>query len=593
MSSAQLKEVYTTRKSTFAANLEHTVARINLISALRLIAAIAFIIALYFTFSNSTLAFLCAGLLGCFLILVKIHAKLFFAKEHLENLVNINERELKALDYDFEERYGGDEFIDTRHAYAHDLDLFGKGSLFQYLNRANTIHGRRALASGLCHPLADKIALRQRQEAVMEISTLIDFRQHLQAAGMEIPEQSADYGQLMQWARQEPFFKHKKLISILLILIPAITLGALAATFFFPIAKIVLFAGILSQWALTGMLLKNINIYHDYISRKKNILEKYAHFLFYLENQHFKSSSLGDIASRANEACRNIRKLASLVGALDARTNSLAAVFVNSFLLYDLQCVYRLEVWREANAEKLKLWIDAITEIEVLNSIGTFHYNNPSFCLPDFSDGLTITATSLGHPLISASERVANDLTFGPDPSVLIITGANMAGKSTFLRTLGVNIVLALNGAPVCASQFLCPLVELRTGMRTADSLRDHQSYFYAELYRLKGIMDELRSNRPLLVLLDEILKGTNSNDKQAGSIALVKQFLPHRCLAIIATHDLALGDLEKAYPEKVRNFCFEANIENDQLSFDYKLKTGIAQKMNASFLMKKMGIIA
>ena len=167
-----------------------------------------------------------------------------------------------------------------------------------------------------------------------------------------------------------------------------------------------------------------------------------------------------------------------------------------------------------------------------------------------------------------------------------------MAGKSTFLRTLGLNMVLALNGAPVCAASFKCPVIDIRSGMRTADSLKDHQSYFFAELNRLKSIMADLRAEKPLLILLDEILKGTNSNDKQAGSIALVKQLLPHPCLAVIATHDLALGELEQEYPEKVKNYSFEATIEDDILSFDYKLKLGIAQKMNASYLMRKMGII-
>jgi DNA mismatch repair ATPase MutS len=185
-----------------------------------------------------------------------------------------------------------------------------------------------------------------------------------------------------------------------------------------------------------------------------------------------------------------------------------------------------------------------------------------------------------------------NPIEIGPRSSVMIITGANMAGKSTYLRTVGVNLVLALNGAPVCATYFSCPLLQMRSGMRTADSLKDHQSYFYAELNRLKNIMEELRNDKPLLILLDEILKGTNSNDKQAGSIALVKQLLPHPCLALIATHDLALGELEKQFPGQITNYCFEANIENDQLSFDYMLKRGVAQKMNASFLMKKMGII-
>jgi DNA mismatch repair ATPase MutS len=198
----------------------------------------------------------------------------------------------------------------------------------------------------------------------------------------------------------------------------------------------------------------------------------------------------------------------------------------------------------------------------------------------------------LGHPLIHRNDRVVNDVMIGKDQRIQIITGANMAGKSTFLRSIGVNLILALAGAPVCAEAFSCSIVHLRSGMRAADSLKDHQSYFFAELNRLKNIMDELKKDKPLLVLLDEILKGTNSNDKLSGSLAMVKQLVPHPCLALIATHDLALGELSNTHPDAIKNFCFEANIENDQLHFDYKLKTGLAQRMNATFLMKKMGII-
>jgi DNA mismatch repair ATPase MutS len=236
--------------------------------------------------------------------------------------------------------------------------------------------------------------------------------------------------------------------------------------------------------------------------------------------------------------------------------------------------------------------MNTVSETDVLCSFGTFTINHPNFTFPSIASGQKIIATALAHPLISEEEVITNDVTIGSPQSVMIITGANMAGKSTFLRTLGVNVVLALNGAPVCASSFACPIIHLRSGMRTADSLQDHQSYFYAELHRLKTIMDELQSGKPLLILLDEILKGTNSTDKQAGSIALVKQLIKHNCLALIATHDLALGELEKEFPQIIKNYCFEPTIENDQLTFDYKLKDGIATKMNATFLMRKMGII-
>jgi DNA mismatch repair ATPase MutS len=280
------------------------------------------------------------------------------------------------------------------------------------------------------------------------------------------------------------------------------------------------------------------------------------------------------------------------VSYLNARLNFLTNVVVNSLFMCDLQCIYRLEKWKHENASQLKIWLDVICEAEVLCSLGTYAFNNPVFIYPGINNELAIRTENVGHPLLPINECVTNDLYLGKGQSVLIITGANMAGKSTFLRTVGVNLVLALAGAPVFAKSFSCPIIHLRTGMRTADSLKDHQSYFYAELDRLKSIMDELRSDKPLLILLDEILKGTNSTDKQSGSIALVKQLLPHPCLAMIATHDVVLGDLENQFPQHIKNYYFEANIENDQLFFDYKLKHGIAQKMNATFLMKKMGII-
>jgi DNA mismatch repair ATPase MutS len=260
--------------------------------------------------------------------------------------------------------------------------------------------------------------------------------------------------------------------------------------------------------------------------------------------------------------------------------------------LFDLQCVYRLEKWKTENALQLREWLETVEELEMLCSLATFSFNNPAFIFPSINASRILKAEGAAHPLLSEEERVVNSVTIDSTRSIVIITGANMAGKSTFLRTLGVNVVLAHAGAPVCATAFDCPVLHLRSGMRTADSLKDHQSYFYAELNRLKSIVEELRQGKELLVLLDEILKGTNSTDKLAGSVALVKQLARFPCLVVIATHDLALADLEKEFAGRIRNFCFEPMIQNDQLSFDYKLRDGKAEKMNATFLMKKMGII-
>jgi DNA mismatch repair ATPase MutS len=589
---ATLQTIYSEREKKFSNQLNEINRRINLISNLRLAAALLIVIAIYLSFSNQGFIFLALMLVIVLVYFIQQHATLFFTRTHLENLVRINSNEQKALKGQFSEFDAGYEFVDPHHMYSHDLDIFGEGSLFQYISRCNTVNGRKHLAHRLENPQHQKEKIVAVQHSLRDVCGRIEFRQHFQASGMEIKEQSTDYQQLMEWTSRPSLFANPKNTAIILWLVPSMTLASLTATFFIPQAKLLLFALILCQWLITGSKLKKINVFHDYISRKKNILQKYSRLLFHLEQENFKSGRLSELKHSANEAHVRMNRLASLVSALDARTNAMTTFVVNSLLLFDLQCVFRLEKWKEENADKLRSWLDAITEIEVLNSFGTFAFNNPSFSFAEITTDLKIAATDVAHPLISEHERVFNDIQLGPESTVMIVTGANMAGKSTFLRTIGVNMILALNGAPVCAAKFVCPIIQIRSGMRTADSLKDHQSYFYAELNRLKSIMDELRSDKPVLILLDEILKGTNSNDKQAGSIALVRQLLPHPCLAIIATHDLALGELEKEFPRQIKNYCFEANIDADQLSFDYKLKTGVAQKMNASFLMRKMGII-
>lgn len=587
------KSFYEKRKLLFSESLVKATKQINDVSNLRLAMAGALIICIYLSFSYGYLFFIIPLLLLAFILLVIKHARLFKDKTHLENLVKINLSEIQSLDGKLSHCKNGAQFLNPHHAYAYDLDIFGEGSLFQSINRSSTLNGESQLAFSLTNPLASAELILTKQQAIKELAEKVDFRQHFLATGMELEELAQDKQQLLEWVEQKAFLFGKPLYKIVLWIFPALTVALLLGSFLIdgllPFA--IFCAGL--QWVFLGFHLKRVTRFHQYISRKRNILDKYARLLHLFGKENFQSNLLTRLSSEATDADKKIKTLASLVRALDARLNFMTNVIVNAMLLYDLQCVYRLEKWKEENAQKLDTWINVISETDVLSSFATLVFNNPDFTFPSITQEQKIVGRSIGHPLIQKHERVTNDLTFGPDHSVLIVTGANMAGKSTFLRTLGINMVLALNGAPVCAQEFTCPIIRIRSGMRTADSLQDHQSYFYAELDRLKTIMDELRSGAPLLILLDEILKGTNSTDKQAGSIALVKQLLTQSCLAIIATHDLALGDLEKEYPDRVENFCFEPTIENDQLSFDYKLKPGLAKKMNATFLMKKMGIIS
>lgn len=592
MTNDDLRRFYQTREAQFASTLESVRKRINDISNLRLVAAGVFLGLLYFGLTFHSLFYFLPFVLVPFVFLVRDHGRLFSRKTHLENMVKIHRHELQSLDGDFSHNPGGAEFINVHHPYTHDLDIFGEGSLFQYINRSNTRAGKKLLAERLsARPgTADEIHLRQ--EAIKELAAKTDFRHELQALSMQIEEQPDDLRQLDLWLAQEAFVYGKTPYQIILNVFPMITLGVVMVAFFVDgVAKFAVFAALL-QWVFLGFHLKRVNAFHQYISGKKNTLEKYGGILLAVRKENFSSSLLKSLENRAGKADEKVKQLAKLVRAFDARLNSMTNLFVNSLLLYDLQCVYRLEKWKIEHAGDLMAWIDIVREVEVLGSFGTLAFNHPRFSFPSINTNQDLAAKGLGHPLIPERARVVNDIRIDDAHSIMIITGANMAGKSTFLRSLGVNVVLALSGAPVCAEKFDCPLIELRSGMRTADSLKENQSYFYAELDRLKSIIDELREGKSLFVLLDEILKGTNSTDKQAGSIALIKQLVDQTCLVVIATHDLALGELETVYPGKVLNYSFEANIENAQLFFDYKLKRGIAQKMNATFLMRKMGII-
>jgi hypothetical protein len=592
MKVSELKILYRNRSDQFGATLKDVQQSIDLISNLRLTAAIGFVVTLYFGFKEPPLLYALPAIALMFALLMQRHGKLFEKKTHLTNLVQVNELELQQLGGDLSKLDKGESFINSHHPYSHDLDIFGEGSLYQHINRNNTLYGKRKFADRLTAPLPSAEAVVENQKAINELAGKYDFRQHYQAAGMEIEEQLHDRARLQSWLKIPTIIYGNSVFVFLLIALPVLAFLLIGGWIYWDLFKPFVFLMAAVQWGLLALRIKKVNAFHEHIGKQKNILARYAALLHRMDGEKFESPLMQKIALSSKDAGAKVKQLANLVYAFDARSNSLMSIFINSFLLYDLQCVYRLEKWREENAGQLIHWLDATAETEVLCSFATFAFNNERFTYPKIQSELGIAGKAMGHPLIPEHESVANDFKIGSGGQVLIVTGANMAGKSTFLRTVGINLILALNGAPVCASDFTCPIVNLRTGMRTADSLKDHQSYFYAELDRLKGIMDELRQNIPLLILLDEILKGTNSTDKQTGSIALVKQLLPHPCLAIIATHDLALGDLEKEYPNQVRNYCFEANIENGQLSFDYTLKPGLATKMNATFLMKKMGII-
>lgn len=591
MNSAERHALYHQRYNLFSEQVIDKKKLVNRVSNARLLVALLIIILGYYSFQYPVVGFLVTVLIVAFIFLVRWHSNLFEEQEHLENLVFINQNELNLLDGNYSAQPDGQEFQQVNHAYAHDLDIFGDGSLFQFINRACTAGGKEELAGRLLKPLSSEEEIINTQEAVRELRNRLDFRQHLQATAMSVKDTLHDREQLRAWANHPYLVYSNNVLRAVLVLLPVLTLSMISLAFFFAVIKPFAILLVLMHLGITGYYFKRVSLFHDYVSRKKNVLQQYSRILKLISTQTFESSLLEQLQQSLAEAERNVSNLSSRMSALDARLNMMTSLFANGLILYDLHCVLHLEKWKTQHAQHLEAWLNTISHFEVINSFAAYSFSHSSV-YPVISDGMTIHAIDLAHPLLPDNERIANSITLGDPHKVFIITGANMAGKSTFLRTLGVNLVLALNGAPVCAREFSCPVLGLQTGMRANDSLKDHQSYFYAELQRLKIIMEELRRGEPLFVLLDEILKGTNSTDKLNGSVSLLKQLAQYNCLAVVATHDLALGSLEDELPGLVINYHFEPTIDNDQLAFDYRLKRGIAEKMNASFLMRKMGII-
>jgi hypothetical protein len=585
-------EFYRQRAKQFQAEANRLDKDIRQYSLTRLSVALAILSCLYLGFSDQLFFYPAPLLAILFFYLVQRQARKEEERKVVLHLVKLNEWESAACNNDFENFPKGEQFIDPHHPYSHDLDLFGSGSLFQYINRCATNVGERKLAHDLSHITLSKEEITHRQAAIRELGPLIEFRQQCWATGKQIHNADFDLASLYEWLKQPSLFHGKKSITIVRWLLPMITCASLFAILFSPVFKPVFFALMILQLAIAGSYNKSISKLQNELSVYKSILENYARIFRLMKEQSFTTREMIQHCGIATIATDRVKEMSSLINAVESRMNLISRLFGNGLFLYDLHTVSNLERWREQHAASLPEWMKSLAEWDALISLATFHYNHADYAFAEIEDALVIKGKDVGHPLIHSAERVCNDVELGNPANVMLITGANMAGKSTFLRTIGVNYLLAVNGAPVCATQWSCPLIEMRTGMRTSDSLQDHQSYFYAELNRLQSIIEDLRAGKPMIILLDEILKGTNSTDKQTGSRELIKQLIQQKALVLLATHDIALGDMQTQYPNHIVNTCFEGKIENEQLTFDYKLHQGLAQKANATFLMRKMGII-
>lgn len=589
---------YTERLSLTEGQLQQVKKQIFRISMLRLALFIAGVAGIYFFFSQTPLLIVCICLtfLPLF-ILVKIHNRFFIRKEWLETQARIIQEELQALSGDYSSFEDGKEYVNPEHPYSFDLDIFGRRSLFQSINRTCTFFGKARLAKWLQNHLHEKVSIEKRQEMVREISEHTLFREQFRIAGLVHHGQSSDGEKIQAWSQSPAQYLHAGWVKAFIWGVPVINSLLLITSLigWTSFSCLGLSFGIFL--VLSFGIIKRATYIQETYGKQLKSLNGYARLIALAKAEDWKSAGMLELMERFNlngqSPVQALQQLSKELDRLDLRNNQFLYVLLEGSIFFQLQEIVRIERWKVRYGQYISEWLETVGELDALCSLGTFAYNHPQYTYPELTEKpFCFLATQMGHPLMPVSQCVKNDATIPSRPFFLIITGANMAGKSTYLRTIGVNYLLACVGAPVCCERLKLHPNQLITSLRTSDSLSDNESYFFAELKRLKRIIDLLNQGQQLFIILDEILKGTNSMDKQKGSFDLIRQFMQLKANGIIATHDLLLGSLIKQFPEEIRNYCFEADIKDNELTFSYKLREGVAQNMNACFLMKKMGII-
>ncbi len=589
------RDVYSSREAEFSTSAERLKKLSDHLSIARLAVFVGALILFALLLSVSITASLTALLVALILFawLVIRYETTEKNRKRFLHLAEINSLEIKCIDGDFSAYKAGEEQIERDHPYSYDLDIFGKASLFQYICRTTSRPASDLLAEYLKQSASREEILR-RQEAVGELQPLTGWRQELITLGYLNAGAGNDPAPLMQWLRSDDIFiktNREKIIivglSLLALASVILVIAGLPAAIFTPVFII--------NFVYYFTRIKKISKLQEQVSRSSDLLRSYSEIIRLIENENFTAAKLVDLQGSfkdTNPASYRIRQLSKLVARLDSRLNVLVSFPLNLLFFTDIHFCMALERWKREHALRIPGWFAAMAEFEVLASLGNMTFNNPGWVFPTVTDDYFVfRAETMGHPLIPADRRISNDFSVEGPGKAIVITGSNMSGKSTFLRTCGINAVLAFAGAPVCASAFIVSRVRLHSSMRISDSLEENISSFYAELRRLRAIISEAESDPKALLLLDEILRGTNSDDRYTGSVALIRQLTGYGSAAMIATHDLRLAGLEKELPDAIENYHFDVKVSGEELFFDYILTPGVCSSFNASLLMKKMGI--
>lgn len=585
-------EFYHQRLDAIQTDLKSLKSRLRLLGSLRLLVFISIGLGVYFLFGQwqFVLAVIGVGIVA-FLFLLNRYANVQRKYQFADALRKINETEIARSKGDLSGAETGNNFIFEEHDFNQDIDLFGEGSLFQWMDRTALTNGQKTLADWFNSN--DISNIKEKQAAVQELKDWAEWRQEYTATAALIKSemQSEDVNQWMQ--------NHKAFVPKIHAWLP----------FVFSVISVLListyFIGLINGWfvagwyllgmAISGPYVKRITDVYNITSKIDDLLRQYAKLIEKIESANFTSARLKQwqktVLTEGKTASSSLKELSREIDNLGNRNNLLFGFISNGLMLWDLRCTYRIEQWIKGFDGALEEWFIAAEKMDAMNSLANYAFNHPTYIYPQIAtdEKMQLSAKSLGHPLLDPSKVITNDITLKHE-DFFIITGANMAGKSTFLRTVAMNIVMANSGLPVCAEAFEYKPVKLISSMRTSDSLVNDESYFFSELKRLKYIVNKIQ-NDTYFIILDEILKGTNSVDKAEGSKKFVERLVKSKSTGLIATHDLSLCTLADKYSE-IQNHYFDAEIVNDELFFDYRFKDGICQNMNASFLLRKMEIV-
>ena len=587
----KLVHFYTEEKQRLETELKATKNKLANLSVLRLVVFILTLVGIYFLFDDiRAVGFIATvGIIVFSILLIKyLDAK--ESKKLLITKIKINETEIRVLEGNFLFLKTGEEFIDPTHVYSNDIDLFGRGSFFQYINRTSTQQGAKELAKTITENHI--LSIDKKQEVLKELSQKVAWRQHFSALASLVTTRYSTKEILDFIQNYSTVFSIIVSKSPIVFSLVSIVLIALVSFAIIPFSILILWVFI--GLGITALYFKKTQEIYVQADKAKATFKQYYLLLQEIENRKFSSAKLQEkqqiIQSEKLQASVIFKQFSKILDAFDQRNNLLIAFVGNAFFLWDLRNAVKVEIWITNYKHTVKKWFEVIAFFDAQNSLANFQYNHPEYSFPKVQkQDAIIKAVGLGHPLLNSEKRIDNDFKIY-DQEFFIVTGANMAGKSTFLRTVSLSIVMANVGLPVCAKSCIYSPVKLITSMRTSDSLADDESYFYSELKRLKFIVDTIDKD-DYFIILDEILKGTNSKDKAIGSKKFIEKLVSSKSTGIIATHDVSLCELATDFSE-IKNYYFDAEISNDELYFDYLFKKGVCKNMNASFLLKKMEII-